>query len=203
MIYSLNGILTHIESNAAVVECGGVGYRCMTTVNTLRSIGSVGEKVMLYTHMIVREDAIELCGFATADELSCFRLLMSVSGVGAKLAIAILSALRPEQIALAVSTGDSKTLTKAPGVGNKVAQRIVLELKDKLKGMLQSENIIVGGNQPSAFVSSGNITQAIGALAVLGYSGEDVLPFMSDIPPEASVEQIIKETLKRMGSQRK
>lgn len=200
MIYSLNGTIVHVDTNAVVVECGGVGYKCLTTANTLNTIGGVGNTARLYTHMIVREDAIELCGFSTTDELSCFRLLISVSGVGAKLAIAVLSALSPEQIAVAVSMGDSKTLTKAPGVGNKVAQRIVLELKDKLKGMLQNDNSAVAVNAPtSAFVSRGNLTQAIGALAVLGYSSDDVLPFMNDLSPEATVEEIIKETLKRIG----
>lgn len=200
MIYSLNGTIIYVDTNTVVVECGGVGYKCLTTANTLNTIGGIGDTVRLYTHMIVREDAIELCGFSTTDELSCFRLLISVSGVGAKLAIAVLSALRPEQIAVAVSMGDSKMLTKAPGVGNKVAQRIVLELKDKLKGMLQNDNAAVAVNVPtSAFVSRGNLTQAIGALAVLGYSSDDVLPFMNDLSPEATVEEIIKETLKRIG----
>lgn len=200
MIYSLNGTIVHVDTNAIVVECGGVGYKCLTTVNTLNTIGSVGDKACLYTHMIVREDAIELCGFSTTDELSCFRLLISVSGVGAKLAIAILSALHPEQIAVAVSMGDSKTLTKAPGVGNKVAQRIVLELKDKLKGMLQGDNAATVTNTSApAFVARGNLTQAIGALAVLGYSSDEVLPFMNDLPSEATVEEIIKETLRRIG----
>lgn len=200
MIYSLNGTIVHIEPAFVVIECGGVGYKCLTTANTLSTLGGAGDKARLYTHMIVREDTIELCGFSTNDELSCFRLLLSVSGVGAKLAIAVLSALRPEQIAVAVSMGDSKTLTKAPGVGNKVAQRIVLELKDKLKGVLQPNNTTTLPNASTpAFVSHGNLTQAIDALTVLGYSSEDVLPFMSDLSPELSVEEIIKETLKRIG----
>ncbi len=200
MIYSLNGTIIHVDTNSIVIECGGVGYKCLTTANTLSTVGGIGDKARLYTHMIVREDAVELCGFSTTDELSCFRLLLSVSGVGAKLAIAVLSALRPEQIAMAVSMGDSKTLTKAPGVGSKVAQRIVLELKDKLKGMLQAENTAVVLNiSTPAFVARGNLTQAIGALAVLGYSSDDVLPFMNDLSPELSVEEIIKETLKRIG----
>ena len=202
MIYSLNGTISHIEPNAVVVECGGVGYKCLTTLNTIREVGGIGNKTFLYTHMIVREDAVELCGFATSDELSCFRLLLSVSGVGAKLAIAVLSALRPEQIAVAVSMGDSKTLTKAPGVGNKVAQRIVLELKDKLKGIMPSETASALEDESAKAALNENIARATGALAVLGYSGDEVLPFMSDISPELSVEEIIKETLKRIGSQK-
>ena len=122
MIYSLNGTIILTEPNAVVIECGGVGYKCLTTMNTLRVLPKTGEKAMLYTHMIVREDAVELCGFADKSELACFRLLTGVSGVGAKVAIAILSVLTPEQLALAVSSGDSKAFTKASGVGKKLAE---------------------------------------------------------------------------------
>ena len=141
MIYSLNGTIIHTEPNAVVIECGGVGYKCLTTMNTQRTLPHIGEKAMLYTQMLVRDDTIELCGFATTDELNCFKMLMSISGVGARLAIALLSELQPEQIALAVSTGDSKTLTKANGVGNKLAQRIILELKDKIKKLTTTDAI--------------------------------------------------------------
>ena len=128
MIYSLNGTIIHTEPNMVVIECGGVGYKCLTTMNTMRVLPRNGEKAMVYTHMIVREDAVELCGFAEQSELNCFKLLTAVSGVGAKVAIALLSEFTPEQIAVAVSSGDSKRLTKASGIGNKIAQRIVLEL---------------------------------------------------------------------------
>ena len=199
MIYSLNGTVIHTEPNAVVIECGGVGYKCLTTMNTLQKLPKTGEKAMVYTHMIVREDSVELCGFADTSELNCFRLLTTISGVGAKVAIAILSVLTPEQIALAVSTGDSKTLTKASGVGNKLAQRIVLEMKDKVKKMVPSGTIeLPKGNTviPSA---QGNIEKAIGALAVLGYSPDEVTPFMGSIDPTLPVEKIIGETLKAIG----
>ncbi len=199
MIYSLNGTVIHTEPNAVVIECGGVGYKCLTTMNTLQKLPKTGEKAMVYTHMIVREDSVELCGFADTSELNCFRLLTTISGVGAKVAIAILSVLTPEQIALAVSTGDSKTLTKASGVGNKLAQRIVLEMKDKVKKMVPSGTIeLPKGNTviPSA---QGNIEKAIGALAVLGYSPDEVTPFMGGIDPTLPVEKIIGETLKAIG----
>lgn len=199
MIYSLRGKIIHTEPNFVVIECGGVGYKCLTTMNTQRALPRVGEETMIYTHMLVRDDAIELCGFATTAELNCFKLLMSISGVGARLAVALLSELQPEQIALAVSLGDSKTLTKANGVGNKLAQRIILELKDKIKNIatvntntaVSSENI-----QP---VAVGNISQAVGALAVLGYSSDEVMPFMKGIDPSLPVEKIISETLKAIG----
>ena len=122
-----------LQNRVGGIECGGVGYKCLATMNTLRSLPAAGENAMLYTQMLVREDAVELCGFATTAERNCFVMLMSISGVGAKVALAILSVLTPEQVALAVSLGDSKTLTKASGVGSKLAQRIILELKDKIK----------------------------------------------------------------------
>ena len=198
MIYSLNGTIIHTEPNAVVIECGGVGYKCLTTMNTQRTLPHIGEKAMLYTQMLVRDDAIELCGFATTDELNCFKMLMSISGVGARLAIALLSELQPEQIALAVSTGDSKTLTKANGVGNKLAQRIILELKDKIKKLTTTDitNTASVNIQPSA---TGNIQQALNALAVLGYSPDEALPFMSGIDSSLPVEKIISETLKAIG----
>ncbi len=201
MIYSLNGTVIMTGQNFAVIECGGVGYKCLVTMNTLRTLPRNGERAMLYTHMIVREDAVELCGFASTDEMNCFKLLTSISGVGAKVAIAILSELKPEQLALAVSLGDSKMLTRASGVGNKLAQRIILELKDKIKKLgIASESTSKGGDVSAAVPSaSANISQALGALAVLGYTPEEVLPFMGDTDPDMSVEQIIAQTLRSIG----
>ena len=200
MIYSLNGTVVLTEPNAVVIECGGVGYRCLTTMNTMRRIPGVGEQAKIYTQMIVREDAVELCGFADTEEMNCFRLLTTISGVGTKVAIAILSELTPEQIAVAVSSGDSKTLTRASGVGNKLAQRIVLELKDKVKKLsadADSRGVLSAGNIPAA--DQGNISQALGALAVLGYAPDEVTPFMSGIDPQLPVEKIIGETLRAIG----
>ncbi len=198
MIYSLNGTIILTEPNAVVIECGGVGYKCLTTMNTLRVLPKTGEKAMLYTHMIVREDAVELCGFADKSELACFRLLTGVSGVGAKVAIAILSVLTPEQLALAVSSGDSKAFTKASGVGKKLAERITLELRDKVKklGVTETPGEITAA---SAVLPQGNISKAVGALAVLGYSPEEVTPFMGGIDPSLSVEEIIGQTLRAIG----
>ena len=130
MIYSVSGKLIHTEPELAVVECGGVGYGCKTTFNTLQKIAGESE-VMLYTCLSVREDAAELYGFADREELKCFRLLISVSGVGPKAALSILSGMNTQQFALCVATADSKALTKVKGIGAKTAQRIILELKDK------------------------------------------------------------------------
>ncbi len=201
MIYSLNGTIIHTEPNFVVIECGGVGYKCLTTMNTMSKLPKTGEKAMVYTHMIVREDAVELCGFADTGELNCFRLLTTISGVGAKVAIAILSVLTPEQIAVAVSSGDSKTLTKANGVGNKLAQRIILEMKDKVKNIVPSGTIDLSSGNGTAVIpaAGGNIEKAVGALAVLGYSPDEVMPYMSGIDPSLPVERIIGETLKAIG----
>ena len=199
MIYSLNGKIILTEPNAVVIECGGVGYKCLTTMNTIRSLPRTGEQAMVYTHMIVREDAVELCGFAERSELNCFRLLTSVSGVGAKVAIAILSVLTPEQLALAVSAGDSKMLTKASGVGNKLAQRITLELKDKVRNIVPAGTVNTAEISPAAVVPEGNISKAIGALAVLGYTPDEVTPYMTGIDPSLPVEKIIGETLRAIG----
>ncbi len=199
MIYSLNGTLIHSERNAVVIECGGVGYRCLVTMNTLKAMPHIGENAMLYTHMIVKEDAVELCGFKTKEEKNTFKILTSVSGVGAKVAIAILSELTPEQFALAVANGDVKSLTRASGVGSKLAQRIILELKDKIKKLSILPETVPTGAGVSISPTGGNVSQAIGALAVLGYSPDEVMPFMSGIAPDMTVEQIIAATLKAIG----
>ena len=133
MIYSVRGKLIHTEAELAVVECGGVGYACRTTFNTLQKIAGEDE-VSLFTYLSVREDAMELYGFAEREELKCFKLLLSVSGVGPKAALSILSGMNTQRFALCVATGDSKSLTQVKGIGAKTAQRIILELKDKLAG---------------------------------------------------------------------
>ena len=131
MIYSVNGVVDAIEPNLAVIDCGGVGYACRTTSNTLAML-KTGEKAKLYTFLSVREDAAELFGFYDFSELNCFKMLISVSGVGPKAALSILSGMTPQAFALCVAAGDSKLLTSAPGIGKKIAERIVLELKDKV-----------------------------------------------------------------------
>ena len=133
MFYYIDGIVTVMEANLAVLDCGGVGYACHTTGYTLSQL-QIGKKHKLYTYCNIKEDAFEIFGFSTKEELNCFNLLIGVSGVGPKVALAILSATTPSQFTLAVMTGDEKTLTMAQGVGKKMAQRIILELKDKVAG---------------------------------------------------------------------
>ncbi|MBQ7133262.1 MAG: Holliday junction branch migration protein RuvA [Ruminococcus sp.] len=197
MIYSVKGTLIHIESGFAVVECGGIGYKVNTTLTTQRQL-KLNSVVTLFTYMNVREDAVELFGFYSKGELSTFKMLISISGVGPKVALAILSELSSEQIALSVSAGDYKTLTRASGVGPKLAQRIVLELKDKIKGISTdgAEGIVTKG---SVIADTGNIPKAVAALAVLGYSAADVTPVLSKLDPSLTVEQLISATLKQMG----
>ena len=197
MIYSVKGTLVHIESGFVVVECNGIGFRVNTTLTTQRNV-KLNSVVTLYTHMSVREDAMELYGFYSKAELSTFKMLISISGVGPKVALAILSELSSEQIALSVSASDYKTLTRASGVGPKLAQRIVLELKDKIKGISvdTADGVVSKG---SVIADTGNIPKAVQALAVLGYSAADVTPVLSKLDPSMTVEQLIAATLRQMG----
>lgn len=196
MIYSLRGNLIVMEQGFSVIECGGVGYKCQTSLNTQKCL-KLNSEVTLFTYMSIREDACELFGFATKAELQCFKLLISISGVGPKVGIALLSDLTPEQITLAISAGDVKSLTRAQGVGPKLASRIILELKDKLKGISATDSGIE--LKGSVISDTGNIPKAVAALAVLGFSAADVTPVLSKLDPSLSVEQLIGETLKKMG----
>lgn len=194
MIYSVRGKLIHTENSAAVVECGGVGYLCQTTYNTLRTL-KLNTEVTLYTYLNVREDAVDLFGFATQSELATFKTLISVSGVGPKAGLSILSELTAEQVAMAIATDDIKTITRAQGIGKKIAQRIILELKDKLA---KSEQTQTGSVQmPQA--AGGNVPKAIEALGVLGYTPTDVSPVLAQFDASLPVEQLIAMTLKQMG----
>ncbi len=199
MIYSLNGTLIYKDSTYVVVECGGVGYKCLTTLSTLREMPPIGSNVMIYTHMLVREDSIELCGFYKESDVRCFKMLTSVSGVGAKVAIAILSELQSEQIASAIAMNDTKMLTKAAGVGNKLAQRIILELKDKIKNTAKGSNSI---DLPNNNFFGENIQKAIVALEVLGYSADEMSIVLAQFDPKLPVEQLIRLALKKIGEKR-
>lgn len=197
MIYSLKGILVHTEQNLAVVECGGVGYGCRTTLNTLKDL-KLNTEVKLYTYMSVREDAVELFGFSTVSELNTYKLLINVNGVGPKAGISILSILSPEQVAVAVSSGDFKTITQANGIGPKMAQRIVLELKDTFKS-IEFEGNAETSDGIAVKAPTGNIPAAVQALAVLGFSSAEVTPILTKLDPSLSVEQMIGATLKKLG----
>ena len=200
MLYSVRGKLIAIESNAAVVECGGVGYMCQTTMNTLKAV-KLNTGVTLYTYLNVREGAGALFGFGTKAELGTFKNLISVSGVGPKAGLAVLSELSPEQVAMAIASDDLKTITRAQGIGKKIAQRIVLELKDKLAKAAKEDSSFAQAAQNSVNVSTGNVPKAIEALGVLGYSPSDVSPVLATLDSALPVEQLISLTLKQMGRQ--
>lgn len=197
MIYSLTGTLLLTEGNFIVIQCAGVGYKCLTSSYTQGELhNNIGKEVTVYTYMNVRQDAVDLFGFASANELECFKLLTSVSGVGPKAALSILSQFSSEKVAMIVSSADSKSLTRASGIGAKTAQRIVLELKDKLSG-----TIISGDKKCESYspVSSHNVSEAIKALACLGYSSDEVMPIIAKMDSTLPVENLISNTLKAMA----
>ncbi len=198
MYYYLNGTVAHIGPYLAVIDCGGVGYACRTTNHTISKL-NVGKVSKLYTHLYVREEIFELYGFASESELGCFRMLIGVSGVGPKAALAILSSNTPEGLALAIVSGNEKALTSAPGIGKKIAQRIILELKDKLaKGQLTS----AGGESYAGGITvipENKASEASAALAVLGYSQSEIAVALKGIDLDGlSLEDVIKQALKKM-----
>ena len=199
LFYYLNGTVAHVEPYLAVIDCNGVGYACRTTSYTLSALKK-GEKGKLFTHLNVREDAVELYGFATAEELRLFQQLISVSGVGPKAALSILSASTPANLALSIITGDEKALTTAPGVGKKIAQRVILELKDKLaKGQTISGAGESYGGTGVTVIPENKLSEATAALAVLGYSQGEINIALKGIDLDGqSLEQVIKQALKKM-----
>ena len=199
MFYYLNGIVAHTGPYLAVIDCGGVGYACKTTSYTLSALKQ-GEKAKLYTYLHVREEIFELYGFATENELNCFQMLIGVSGVGPKAALAILSSTTPERLATAIITGDEKALTGAPGVGKKIAQRVILELKDKLaKGQLGVPAGESYGGTGVTVIPENKASEAAAALAVLGYGPAEINEALKGIPmEELSLEAVIKQALKKM-----
>ncbi len=199
MIYSLNGIIRKMEPNFVVLDVGGVGFAVKTSMTTISRLPGEGKQALLYTYLHVREDAMELCGFSEEAELNCYRMLISVNGVGAKAALSILSDHTPERFALAVASGDAKLLTKSAGIGMKTAQRIVLELKDKVAKDQAAAGIT--GDSPSIVsnVSTGNASEAISALTVLGYARADAARVVSAMNPNWSVEEMIKQGLRQLA----
>lgn len=199
MFYYISGTVAHIAPYLAVIDCGGVGYACRTTNVTLGAL-TVGKPGKLYTYLNVREDAMELYGFSTEEELKCFEMLLGVSGVGPKAALSILSSAPPERLALSIITGDEKALTSAPGVGKKIAQRIILELKDKLaKGQLGTGAGEAYGGSGVTLIPENKVSEATAALAVLGYSQSEIALALKGIDIDAlPLEQLIKQALRKM-----
>ncbi|MCX7921676.1 MAG: Holliday junction branch migration protein RuvA [Clostridia bacterium] len=197
MFAYIKGNLEYKHNEYVVVEANGIGYKIYTSLSTIEAIGSIGGQVKIYTHLYVREDIMSLYGFLTQEELGMFELLISVSGVGPKAAISVLSSVSPSKFGLAVITDDAKTLTKAQGIGNKMAQRIILELKDKIKKeQLMAVNEI---KEDKAVESRENsrVSEAISALMVLGYTPLEASRAVSAVyTDDMELEAIIKLALK-------
>ncbi len=199
MFYSLTGTYDYFEAGFAVINCGGVGFKCLTTANTLRSLGELGETVTLYTHLNVREDALDLFGFASQDELLCFKKILGVSGVGPKMALAILSEMSPQSLAAVVSSGNTHMLTKVSGVGSKTAQRIILELKDKLSFSSPDLSLGKGVASAASVIDISAVEEAVSALTALGFSKNEASSAAAKCSDGASVEEIIRRSLKLLS----
>lgn len=198
MFYYLSGKITVLEAGLAVVDCGGVGYACRCSTYTQSQL-RVGEEKRLYTHVNVKEDAFDIYGFSGREELRLFELLTGVTGVGPASALAILSVLSPDQLTLAILTGDEKAMTRAKGVGAKSAKRIILELKDKIGGELDFSAGSGAAGLPSAVQDSGKVALAAAALAELGYSQTEAAAALKGADAEKlSVEELVRFGLRAM-----
>lgn len=199
MLYNLRGKLTVIDVNFIVVECGGVGFKCFTTLNTSKTIGEIGKEINVYTYLAVREDAMDLYGFSTLAELDAFKLLITVSGIGPKAAVAILSELTPDKLAVCIASGDSKTITRAQGVGKKTAERVVLELKDKMGSIAVAKDTSGAVMSALSVNENSNAAEAVEALVALGYSQSDAATVVGALDKSLTVDQMIRMGLKQLA----
>lgn len=197
MFHHIKGTVFHVDPNRVVLDNGGVGYSINTSFFSASSVKK-GEEALFYTYLHVREDAMELYGFATEEELSCYKMLTSISGVGPKAALAILSVVTPEKLALCVISEDEKALTKAPGVGKKLAQRIILELKDKLAKSQLSVSGTSGVELPQPEVNMGSAGEALAALTVLGYGRSEAAEALGGLDESLPVEELVRQCLKKL-----
>lgn len=201
MIYSLNGKLIENEPNVAVIECGGVGYKCTVSLKTSAMLPKIGENVFVYTYLAIREDAVDLFGFINKDEMKAFKLITSVNGVGPKVGIAILSEFTPEYLYTYIAAGDYKALTAAGGVGPKLAQRIVLELKDKIGALPREIDVSVSSTTSTNIpLPQNNLRSAVAALVSLGFLQVEANRAVQNIDPALSTEDIIKQALSKLSS---
>lgn len=197
MFHHIKGTVVHVDPNRVVLDNGGVGYSINTSFFSASAVKK-GEEALFYTYLHVREDAMELYGFATEEELSCYKMLTSISGVGPKAALAILSVVTPEKLALCVISEDEKALTKAPGVGKKLAQRIILELKDKLAKSQLSVSGTSGVELPVPEVNMGSAGEALAALTVLGYGRAEAAEALKGLDESLPVEELVRQCLKKL-----
>lgn len=195
MIYSLKGVVTEKLNDRAIIECSGVGFEVQMTRNGLSALSSVGESATVFIHMVVREDAMELYGFVDSEEKDCFKILLGISGIGPKASLSVLSELSPSDLATAVATADTALITRAQGIGPKAAQRIVLELKDKLKSITP----VPVKQQTKVQGDASKTIEAIDALMTLGFTQHEAKRAVSSMDiGDKSVEDIIKIALKEM-----
>ncbi len=197
MFYYLNGTVAALENCLAVIDCGGVGFSCNTSLRSMSSL-EIGKKAKMYTSCVIREDAFDIYGFTTQKELNSFRMLTGITGVGPKAALSILSASSPEELALAIANGNEKALTIAPGIGKKLAQRILLELKDKvsadLSGLTPGSVSVTSGKAPAGDPKARDVAAA---LTVLGYTPAEINSVLSRVDISAlTVEEAVREVLK-------
>ena len=202
MFYYIEGTVAVLEQGLAVIDCGGVGYACHASQNTVGKL-KIGKKARLLTHLNVREDIFELYGFIDEEERSCFTMMIGVSGVGPKAALSILSVAPPDRLALSIITGDEKLLTQAPGIGKKIAQRIILELRDKMSKE-QLESASGASTIIAAVTATGGVNhtqEAVAALMVLGYSQAEALHAMEGLDAaRLEADEIIRQCLKKLAS---
>lgn len=197
MFYSVSGTVVDYSPNFVAVDAGGVAFLCFTSMQTASKCSIIGEKVTLFTYLNVREDAIELYGFYDKAELDCFKMLIGVSGVGAKMALSLLSEYLPDKIILSIAAGDHKMLTKASGIGPKLAQRIVLELKDKIGALSADASESVAA--VSSVAQNSSTAEAVAALVMLGYSQSEASVAVSNLDLSLTVEELIKQSLKLLS----
>ncbi len=201
VFHYFNGILTYCALNTAVIECSGVGYKLTVSAMTLAKIaGKENSSVKLYSYLAVREDAVELFGFATEDELEAYKLLIGVSGIGPKAAIAILSIFTPEKLAATIASGDAKSISRAQGIGAKTAARVILELKDKFNFFGEASGDGSESSAGSLDASVGGLSEAGEVLAVLGYTRAEIASAMKGIDTSLDSEEIVKLALKKLAS---
>lgn len=198
MIYSLKGRLTYNDSNFFVIECGGVGFKCYTSLVSAKKVGVIGEQVSVYTYLSVREDALDLFAFSSVDELEFFKLLITVSSVGPKAAVAVLSLFEPQQLVLAIAAGDTRAITRANGIGKKTAERIVLELKDKVAAVSGGADVS-GVLEVAAAGESSAVSEAVEALASLGFSQSDAARAVAALDKSLSADELIRLALRSLS----
>ena len=202
MFYYLSGTVAEIEANLAVIDCGGVGYACATTNYTLAQLKK-GERAKLYTYMNIntnaKDDVVELFGFSSQSELRSFKMLLNVNGVGPRAALSILSSTTPANLVASIISEDARALTAAPGIGKKIAQRIILELKDKLAKEQNAGTLSLGEISMPAPQQTSKAAEASAALAVLGYGPQEIAAALRGIDTEKlTLEEIIRQALKQM-----